>query len=332
VYSHEILHGLAHQHPAERFLFCYRGHRLLQSLVARRARNAGWALLRSGGISPWRCGLFHALNQRVDARFAPTIATFHDLFVMTGDYSSPEFRGRFAQQARDAARYADLMIAVSAFTAGQVADLLGVNPAAIRVVHHGVRAPVLEPLPDEDRENLILHVGAIQKRKNLIRLVEAFETLSAGWRMVLAGPTDGFGAAEILARIDASRRRQDIEIAGYVTAADLERLFQRARVFAFPSLDEGFGMPVLDAMARGVPVLTSNRSALPEVAGDAALVVDPASTDDIAHGLHALTGRPEIRDSYRNKGIGRAAGFSWGKAVKSTWAVYRELAGSSLPD
>jgi glycosyltransferase involved in cell wall biosynthesis len=282
-------------------------------------------------VLPWRCVLFHALNQRVDAKFAPTVATFHDLFVMTGDYSTAEFRARFTTQARDAAARSDLIIAVSEFTATQVETLLGVDPGRIRVVRHGVRLSRVAPPTDVERENVILHVGAIQKRKNLARLVEAFETLPDGWRLVLAGPAAGYGAAEIIARIDRSLKRRDIQLTGYLPDEDLESLYRRARIFAFPSLDEGFGMPVLDAMARGVPVLTSTRSALPEVAGSAAMLADPEDSDALAHGLQLLTGSIDLREGYRRKGLEWAGGFSWSKTIESTWSVYRELAGSSLP-
>jgi len=331
VYSRELLNGIAHRHPGQRFLFCYRPHRLLRSLAAPRPGNAGWALLRSSGVAPWKSDIFHALNQRVDTRVARTVATFHDLFVITGDYSTPEFRARFTRQARDAAARSDLIIAVSAFTASQVENLLGVDRGRIRVVHHGVRTPSSAPAPDATRENIVLHVGAIQKRKNVVRLVEAFEMLSPGWRLILAGPPDGYGAAEITARIDASSKRQNIQVTGYVSSTDLDSLYQRARVFAFPSLDEGFGMPVLDAMARGVPVLTSNCSALPEIAGEAAMLVDPEDSGAIAHGLQILAGDGDVRERYRMKGLERAAGFSWSRTIEATWSVYRELGGSAFP-
>src|SRR5262249_40262939 len=142
--------------------------------------------------------LFHALNQRVDARPAKkVVCTFHDLFVLTAEYSSREFRERFSKQARQAASNADLIIAVSNFTAGQVSALLHVDQARIRVVPHGVHLPAC--LPDEStRENLVLFVGALQTRKNLIRLVDAFEALPGDWRLALAGAPTGYGAAAIL--------------------------------------------------------------------------------------------------------------------------------------
>src|SRR6185312_14985663 len=142
-------------------------------------------------FTPRGGALFHGLNQRLpDVRLRRSIATFHDLFVLTGEYSSAEFRARFAAQARDAARRADAIITVSAFTRDQVVGLLGVDAAKVSVVHHGIRN--LE-LPRIARERVILNVGAIQKRKNIARLVEAFESVDAGWRLALAG-SDGYGA------------------------------------------------------------------------------------------------------------------------------------------
>ncbi len=174
---------------------------------------------------------------------------------------------------------------------------------------------------------MILFVGALQRRKNIARLVEAFEQAASGWQLVLAGSL-GFGSEEILARIEASPRRADIHVRGYVPDAELERLYRRASLFAFPSLDEGFGMPVLDAMARGLPVLTSTTSALLEVAGDAALLVNPTDTSAIAHGLYQLVQDTDLRQQYAQRGLAHSREFSWERAVEKTWRVYQELLGS----
>ena len=326
MYSREILNGLARTHPETRFLYCYRPHRLLKSLADRLPSNAGRRLLSYA--RPPRAGLFHALNQRVEypAKSIPTVVTFHDLFVLSGDYSSPEFRERFVKQARQAAERADLIVAVSRFTADQVRDLLNVPESRLRVITHGTRAPATTPPVDDARENVILHVGAIQKRKNLIRLIDAFEALpSVHWRLVLAGAPSGWQSEQTLARINSSPARARIEVTGYVTDVALEALYRRARIFAFPSLDEGFGIPVIEAMARGLPVLTSNRSALPEAAGGAALLVDPLDVDSIAQGLARLIADVTIREELRAKGLARAATMTWDRAVKHTWNVYREL-------
>lgn len=325
VYCREILRGLASSHPSERFLWCSRPNRLRQLFaITRPVNSAVRPLLESFQL--FRADLFHGLNQRLPAtRFRRTVCTFHDLFVMTSEYSTPEFRARFTEQARQAAAGADLIICVSRFTANQVRDLLGVDSGRLRVIPHGTRFPAITG--GESREPLILHTGAIQHRKNLMRLVEAFEQAAPlPWRLVLAG-SDGYGAAEIHARIAASPARARIETPGYVSDSTLARLYRRASLFAFPSLDEGFGIPVLEAMAQGIPVLSSNRSALPEACGDAALLVDPLDGEAIVHGLRRLIEDSELRASLVHAGKIRAAEFSWERAVASTWAVYEELAG-----
>jgi len=321
LYSREILLGAAAAHPEIHFDFCYRPHRYFRSWSEELPSNARRRLL----AEPWgprSAGLFHGLNQRLPRLpMRRAVATFHDLFVMTGEYSTPEFRERFTAQARDAAARADVVIAVSEFTKSQVVSLLAVEPSKVRVVHHGVRGLAYPPAA---RAKVILNVGAIQKRKNIARLVEAFESVDPSWKLVLAGSA-GYGSAEILARIDRSPARGRVSILGYVSPADLAAHYAAAGVFAFPSLDEGFGMPVLEAMAAGAAVLTSRTSALPEVAGDAALLVDPTDTAAIGQALRDLTEREDLRRELAQRGTARARLFTWEKAVRETWDIYREL-------
>ena len=321
IYSRELLFGLAKAHPETDFRFCYRPHRYFRSWADRLPRNARRSLLAEP-VGPRSAGLFHALNQRLpDLPLKRCVVTFHDLFVLSGEYSTPEFRARFAAQAKSAAARADAIIAVSEFTRSQVTGLLGVDPAKVHVVHHGVRELTLRPAA---RERIILSVGAIQRRKNTARLVEAFEAVDTAWRLVLAG-SGGFGAQEILGRIESSNARERIVVTGYLSPPDLADWYSRASVFAFPSLDEGFGMPVLEAMAAGIPVLTSNCSALPEVAGDAAAVVDPKSTAAIAAALRRLTEDDKWREGLTARGYARAKLFTWEQAVRETWQIYQAL-------
>lgn len=323
VYCRRILFGLAETCPDDRYLWCYRPHRLRQALAGNRPSNVSLRPLLES-IPAVRADLFHGLNQRLPATsFRRTVCTFHDLFVMTSEYSSPEFRARFARQARQAAARADLVICVSSFTADQVHELLSVERARLRVIHHGT--DLKDSPPFEAREPLILHVGAIQIRKNLVRLVEAFERAAPPpWRLVLAG-SDGFGAEAIRNRIAASPARDRIETPGWIPDAALEELYGRAALFAFPSLDEGFGIPVLEAMARGLPVLSSSRAGLAEACGDAALLVDPLHTDAIEAGLRQLIESESLRNQLVSAGKMHAARFSWQRAVESTASVYREL-------
>jgi glycosyltransferase involved in cell wall biosynthesis len=216
-----------------------------------------------------------------------------------------------------------LIIAVSEFTAGQVTNLLGVERERIRIVSHGVLS--VPPRPDLRRDNFVLFVGALQARKNVRRLVEAFEILDTSWRLILAGAPSGYRAQEIVERINRSPSRSRIDVTGYVSREKLNELFARASIFAFPSLDEGFGIPVLEAMSSGLPVITSNGSALGELARDAALLVNPLETEEIALALQTLANDVSLRARLATAGKQRAALFSWENAVRKTFGVYAEL-------
>jgi glycosyltransferase involved in cell wall biosynthesis len=202
-----------------------------------------------------------------------------------------------------------------------VEELLGVERARIRVVHHGI-----QPLPVYPRapEKIILHVGAIQERKNIARLVRAFASVPADWRLILAGST-GFGAEKILQEIANSPNRNCITVTGYVSNDEMARYYAKASIFAFPSLDEGFGMPVLEAMRAGVAVVASNRSAVPEVCGDAALVIDALNEEALGDAFAKLCRDETARAKLEVLGRERAGRFSWQRAAEETWAVYQEL-------
>jgi len=184
LYSREILFGLAAAHPETTFDFYYRWHRFWRARGDVLPANTRRRLLAEP-LGPRSAALFHGLNQRLPRmRMRRAIATFHDLFVMSGEYSTAEFRARFTGQARDAARRADAIITVSEFTKRQVVDLLGVSDAKVHAVHHGTRKLALPQ--GVARENIVLTVGAIQTRKNIARLVAAFESLDPSWSLVLA--------------------------------------------------------------------------------------------------------------------------------------------------
>jgi len=319
---------MAATHPGQRFLWCYRTHRFLRAWREPMPPNCRRRLMLESHIP--RCGLFHGLNQRLpETRQAKAVVTFHDLFVLTGEYSTPEFRARFTRQARDAAERADLIICVSGFTAGQVRDLLHVPQSKLRVVWHGVHLP-LAPVPgDAQRRPVILHVGAIQARKNIERLVEAFESMPPPWRLVLAGST-GFGAEAILKRIESSPAKQRIELTGYIDDQRLEELYSTSRMLAFPSLDEGFGIPLLEAMAYRLPILTSNGSALQEVAQGAAVLVNPRKVEEIRGAMAELAENADLRHKLTEVGLQRANTNSWAAAAQKTWAVYEELLGKTF--
>ena len=321
VYARELLNGLAATDFCDRWEWYFRSPRFWASLrmavpgnVTRRFLSDSWGARGAD--------LFHGLNQRLPKRrFRRQVATFHDLFVLSGDYSSPEFRRRFEAQAREAAAGADLIIAVSGFTAGQLEEYLKVPAARIRVVHHGV---LRRTVPALAREKVVLCAGAIQRRKNQAMLVRAFRAMPSGWTLVLAG-SPGFGAEETMEEIARSPRAADIRVTGYLSDAGLADWYGRASIFAFPSRDEGFGMPVLEAMAAGIPVIAGGGSALPEVCGGAALLVDPEREDELAAGLLRLALDSGFRTELLALGTVRARQFTWSKAVSATAEVYGEL-------
>jgi glycosyltransferase involved in cell wall biosynthesis len=217
VYSRQILDGLAATDFAEGWDWFYRSQRYFRAhhlprppTVKRRFLSDSWGN-RSAEI-------FHGLNQRLPKRrFRRQVATFHDLFVLTGDYSTPEFRERFAIQAREAAAGAALVIAVSAFTASQIEEYLHVPESRIRVIHHGV---IRRPIPDLPREKIVLCVGAIQRRKNQAMLIRAFRALPPEWTLVLAG-SQGYEAAEAVNEVSNSPARDRIRITGYLTDEEI---------------------------------------------------------------------------------------------------------------
>jgi glycosyltransferase involved in cell wall biosynthesis len=321
VYSREILNGLTATDLAENWDWFYRSQRYFRARRLPKPPNVTHRLLADswGNRS---AGIFHGLNQRLPKRrFRRQVATFHDLFVLTGDYSTPEFRERFAAQAEEAAASADLLIAVSAFTASQIEEHLHVPGSRIRIIHHGV---IQRLIPNFPREKIVLCVGAIQRRKNQVKLIRAFRAMPGDWTLVLAG-SQGYDAAEAVDEAAGSPAKNRIRLTGYQTDEEIGNWYARASIFAFPSMDEGFGMPLLEAMAAGIPVIAGTRSALPEVCGDAAELVDPRNEDALASALLRLATDETRRAELVKRGLRRAGKFRWEDAVSATAAVYREL-------
>jgi glycosyltransferase involved in cell wall biosynthesis len=230
-----------------------------------------------------------------------------------------------------AARRSHRIVVDARSTADDLARHLHVPPAKVDVVPLGVtpRPPVAPTPARELRERLalgdrpvVLSVSAKRPHKNLPRLLDAHARLAAP-RPVLVLP--GYPTPhedELRAQAAALGTAGDVRFLGWLPAADLEGLYALAAVFAFPSLYEGFGLPVLEAMARGVPVATSGRASLAEVAGDAAIVFDPESPVAIAAALERLLGDPAERERLRAAGVARAAQFTWERTAGLTAASY----------
>ena len=237
----------------------------------------------------------------------PLVLTIHDLAVLR----HPETFNRWTRLysklvlprlARAAAR----VIAVSDFTAREAVELLGVDGGRVRVIPHGVEPPFTPEGPKADGE-YVLAVGTLEPRKNLARLAEAARLADVELRVAGAA---GWGAV-------------DVQSIGYVDDDELARLYRGAAALVYPSLYEGFGLPVLEAMASGTPVVTSAGTAPAEVADGAAVLVDPLDAEAIAAGIQEAVRR---REELRAAGLERARAFTWPAAAQATLEVYREAA------
>ena len=264
-----------------------------------------------------------------------TVVTIHDLGYRAFPQAHPwRSRQYLDWSTRWSAAVARRIIVPSEATARDLHAAYGTPRGKIAVIPHGYH-PRFRPLPADvvarglTRLGLtrpyILAVGTLQPRKNLARTLAAFERLCAArspHRLVLVG-RKGWLADPLFAAIGrpGSLAHGRVDLTDYLPDDDLPIVYNGAEALAFPSLYEGFGLPALEAMACGVPVLTSNTTALPEVVGDAALTVDPLDADAIAAGLARLIGDRALRDELRARGLERARQFSWQRAAGETLAV-----------
>ena len=278
--------------------------------------------------------LFHAsvLVQRPPKR-ARLTATIHDL---TG-HLMPQLHSRANRDAErsfaEIARRADGLIAVSESTKNDAVRVLGLDPERITVIHSGVPHAFFSPDPEVVKavrkqyalsRPYILFVGTIEPRKNVDLLLDTYESLPSSLRehfqLVIAGPA-GWAAGKTLSRL------AHVKYLGYVPEAALPGLTAGATVFVYPSLYEGFGFPVAQAMASGVAVITSNVSSLPEVAGAGALLVDPRSQSELHHALSRLLTSDDLRAVLAAAGRARAEQYHWEHCAKRSLEFFEKILG-----
>ncbi len=289
-----------------------------------------------------RIDLFHSPNFVLAPVWrAATVLTVHDLaFLLRPECADAKLRDYLEKTVPRSVARADFILADSLNTQDDLICLLGVRPSKVEVVPGGVEerfAPVTDPeaLRSMRRrvsrgDPFILSVGMIEPRKNLVRLIEAFEKLKARLglphKLVLAGKK-GWLSEPIYRRAQESPIASEILFSGFVPDADLPALYSAADLFAFPSLYEGFGLPPLEAMACGTPVVVSDSSSLPEVVGDAALSVQADSTEELSQAMGLPFEDPDLRKRMISAGIRQAKKFSWRTSAEKMLAVYRRLAG-----
>ena len=275
---------------------------------------------------------FHASTLvRRPPRRARLTATIHDMTCWLMPELHPAANLRAERGFAEVLRRADRLIAVSECTRADAVRVLGLPPEKIEVIHSGIAEAFFEVTPSavEDvraryglKRPFVLSLGTIEPRKNLDALLDAYEGLAADVRqefeLVVAGPV-GWAAPETRARLAGVR------YLGYVPEADLAPLTAAATVFAYPSLYEGFGFPVVQAMAAGVAVVTSNLSSLPEVAGDGAVLIDPRSRDELRDALARLLLSPDLRRELAVRGRARAQGFRWAQCATQSLQFFRNV-------
>ena len=270
----------------------------------------------------------------------PTVVTLHDAGYRYFPRSHTALQRLYLElSTRWSAAAAQRIIAVSRHTAADLQRFYGVPEAKIRVVHEApIPRPPVQHAPEPSRDAptapvyqrpFALYVGTIQPRKNLLRLIDAFARLiqqrQIGWDLVLAGRR-GWLSQEYERHAAARGLSGRVHFPGYLPDAAVAALMGKALFFAFPSLFEGFGLPVLEAQTTGVAVMCAKNSALPEIAGDAALLVDPEDIDDIAAAMLRLSQDEALRQELIAKGYENVKRFSWEKAARETLAVLEEVA------
>ena len=268
------------------------------------------------------------------------VVTVHDcVFLRHPEWFRWERACYYRWAGRRSAHGATRLIADSQSTARDLHDLMGIESTKIETIPLGVSAQFTPPSAESIEKNhrrlglperFFLYVGTLEPRKNLDRVVRAWDQIAGNMEedLVIAGRV-GWKTKALDEALIKARHGDRIHRLGFVDANDLPALIGAACAFVWPSLYEGFGLPVLEAMACGTPVITSNVSSLPEVAGDAALLVDPHDELAIAAAMTRLADDETLRESLRVAGLNRATQFTWQRCAEETVAVYRRVAGKN---
>lgn len=360
-YSYQLVRALSHIDQENTYrlypVFYYTFHPSYRQVdlphtpnmrVVFRRLPASWLRVLRHSRAPWfarewllgKVDVVHGTSfsaPRFHSRRKRLVVTIHDLSFLTHpECHRPENVAHALRGTRDAIAWAEVLIAVSHHTRQDLIERMGApldrivvtqlapNPQCVRVENPRllarVRAAYLLPA------DFILFVGSLEPRKNILRLLVAYAGLAPVLRrdvhLVLAGGT-GWLNEDVRPAVHRLGLADRVHFIGYVKEEDLPVVYSLATVFAYPSLYEGFGLPVLEAMQCGTPVLTSNVSSLPEVAGDAALLVTPTDVEEITDGLTRLLESADLRADLRARGYQRVQQFSWERCARETLAVYR---------
>lgn len=349
-YTLELAHALARIAPEDRFEFVSplpSLHRpdsplnlhITHAKVSRLGRRFWWQVGLPRYIKRARFSVFHGTNYSVPLQKAcPTVITIHDLSLLLWPHTHEQHLARRARWRLPLmARRADAIIVPSQSVKTEVREHLGIDNSKITVIPEAPRSsfwqvPIQETVAVRRRLNIsddfVLYVGTIEPRKNLLTLVRAFEAIlrnnACETEIVLVGK-EGWLTDDLHGLVKTAGISERVRFTGYLADDDLRALYSSCRVFVYPSLYEGFGLPLLEAMACGAPVITSDIPSIRETVGDAAFLVSPADVDDLARSIKRLLDNPAEREHRSSVGEHHASKFSWEKAAAATLNVYRQV-------
>ena len=300
--------------------------------------RAAWRRVSFPPIEMWTgaVDVVHGPNFVVPPSWRGTeLVTVHDLTVLRHPELCTTDTLEFPSLLRRSLRRGAFVHTVSRFVGNEVIEMLGVPSDRVVVIPNGVTAA---PPGDAERgislatsDRYILAIGTIEPRKDLPRLVTAFDRIADDHddvKLVVAGP-EGWGAEQFRIAVRKAKHRERVVRLGWVTDADRNALLRGATLFAYPSLYEGFGLPPLEAMSAGVPVVTTDTGGITEVVGDAAVLVAPGDTDALADGLAKVLADSTLADDLRSRGLANLERFSWDRTATELAALYRRLADAS---
>ena len=305
-----------------------------------------------GVLKDLDCDLLHVPNVFSVPRGLPCpyVMTVHDLLdhMSRGEDRNSVWQSVHFQLTRRVLSGAARIFSVSNFTKTEMEKLFGIRPERIEVVYNAIDERFLHGhATDADRELIakryqvtypfLLYAGRVSAHKNVVRMIEAFSALKGelekegafpDLKLIIIGD-DLSGNPDLRRTVVRSGVQHDVRFLGFVPIEVLRIFYDTARIFVFPSLYEGFGLPPLEAMAHGTPVVTSNVSSLPEVVGNAAVLVNPENVFEIMRALHRVLLDQELRERMKERSYRQAAKFSWEKSVRRILEVYRQVGGAA---
>jgi glycosyltransferase involved in cell wall biosynthesis len=287
-----------------------------------------------------KCQVTHFFNYLIPSGVkGKKVVNVHDMTSKAFPETTNKFKLMLDIELKNSCKRADKIITVSNFSKEEIVKYLSVNPDKIAVTPLGVDTNIFYPLRDQNsllnikkkfgiRDSYFLYIGTIEPRKNIKRMIEAYAILKEKYRdipqLILAGQL-GWNYDSIFKSISENRLENEVKYINYISDEDKPLLLNGAFLFIYPSLYEGFGLPPLEAMACGIPVITSNVASLPEVVGDAALIVNPFDIDSIFNGMECLISDRELREDLSRKAISQAKRFSWSNTASMTMNVYQSV-------